>query len=104
MKKIVNLTPHEINIIGDINITILPSGIVTRVSETIEIIDNINGIPIIHKVFGTIENLPDLEKDTIFIVSLLVAQIVKRSDILTIGETVRNDKGQVIGAKSLAII
>jgi len=42
--------------------------------------------------------------NTYYIVSLPVAQAARRSDILAVGETVRDDKGQVIGAKSLAVV
>lgn len=104
MTKLVNLTPHEINIVGEQSMTIPPSGQVARVAETTEIVSSVDGIPIIHKTFGKVEGLPEPQPDTIYIVSLLVAQAVEREDVLTIGETVRNDKGQVIGAKSLAVV
>lgn len=104
MMKIVNLTPHEINIVGEHNMNIPPSGQLARVAEMTETIGNVNGIPLIHKTFGKVEGLSEPQPDTVFIVSLLVAQAVRREDVITIGETVRNDKGQVVGAKSLAVV
>jgi hypothetical protein len=104
MTKVVNLTPHEINIVGEQNRNILPSGQVARVTEEIKRVGTVDGIPIIHKTFGEVEGLPEPQSDTVFIVSLLVAQAAKRIDVLAIGETVRNEKGQVIGAKSLAMV
>lgn len=104
MTKIINLTPHEINIVGEQNITIQPSGQIARVAEKIGTIGDVNGIPIIHKTFGSVEGLPEPQPETVFIVSLLVAQATHRTDILAIGETVRNEKGQVVGAKSFAVV
>lgn len=104
MTKIINLTPHEINIMGEKTMNIPPSGQIARVAEKTEIMGDVNSIPIIHKTFGAIEGLPESQPDTIYIVSLLVAQATNRTDVLTIGETVRNDKGQVVGAKSLAVV
>lgn len=126
MGRIVNLTPHEININGEI---FPPSGQVARVEEKTEIVRSISvdgiKVPIIKKIFGKVQNLPEptccicgapackeghkynndhFAEETIFVVSLLVAQAVSRSDVLAIGETVRNDKGQVVGAKSLAVV
>lgn len=100
--KILNLTPHEINIVGKDPI---PSSGAVRVSEKTEVIGEINGIPVIKKSFGKVEGLPNEQADTKIIVSLLVAQAAKgRSDLLVVGETIRNEKGQVIGAKSLAVV
>ena len=104
MTKIINLTPHEINIVGEQTINIPPSGQIARVVEKIGNIGDVNGIPLIHKTFGKVEGLPEPQTDTIFIVSLLVAQATHRTDILAIGETVRNEKGQVVGAKSFAMV
>ncbi len=140
MTKIVNLTPHSINIIGltdmengegmhhifpDTNsttpcticgawrdegcdvpcgITISPSGIVARVKEKMRFSHYVNGIPVMIKVTGGIENLPESEKDTVFIVSFPVVQMACRRDVIAIGELVRDGKGNVIGARSLVVI
>lgn len=121
MTKIINLTPHEINI-GDKTI---PSSGVVRVSEQIEVYFHLGDIPVIKKTFGEVENLLPQEEDTYYVVSLIVAQAISkknqeiktmdatlyelqqkglREDILTIGETIRDDKGQVVGARSLAVV
>ncbi|MDD3840099.1 MAG: hypothetical protein PHP06_05940 [Clostridia bacterium] len=125
MVKVINLTPHEIIINGKI---FPPSGQIARVEEKIEIVRTISvdgtKIPIIKKTFGNVQNLPDpicvcgappdqeghkynndhFSDPVIFVVSLLVAQAANRSDVLAIGETIRNEKGQVTGAKSLAVV
>jgi len=100
--KIVNLTPHPVVIegVGEIPPTSPPA----RCEEITERIGTVPGtdIPIIRKKFGKVVNLPEPQNDTIYIVSLPVAQAVRRADVLAIGEPIRNEKGQVIGAKSLA--
>ncbi len=106
MIKIVNLTPHELSfVVGDNETRIPTSGIIARVSEKIEIVGNVNGIPIIKKTFGEVEGLPPAVKDTVFVVSLLTAQAAsERKDVFVVGETIRNEKGQVVAAKSLAVV
>lgn len=103
--KIVNLTPHEIILIG---IKIPPEATPARVSEKTEVVDLLewSGIQlhVIKKEFGEIQNLPEPQPDTIFVASLLVAQAAKRRDVLAIGEAVRDEKGNIVGAKSLAVV
>lgn len=102
MTKIINLTPHELNIVG---LEPIPSSGSVRVAETSHVIDEINGIDIIVKQFGTVEGMPEPQPDTVFVVSLMVAQqLTYRDDVLTVGETVRNGVGQVIGAKNFSRI
>lgn len=99
MVKIINLTPHPINLIG---IGEIPSSGIARLEEKVEVVGDIDGIPIIKKQLGKIIGLPEPQPDTIFVVSLPVAQAAKRADVLAIGESVRDVKGNVVGAKSLA--
>ena len=59
--KIVNCTPHEINIVkedGSI-LTIEASGIVPRCSQTEANVASINGIAITRQIFGEVVNLPE---------------------------------------------
>lgn len=158
--KIINLTPHDINIVGvtdmdressalrhifaddpsglkgnspcircgtwrdeacDIpcTFTIPRSGSLARVEEENEVVGSVNGVPILCKTFGKIVGLPDPQENTYFIVSLIVAQAVAkkfgssvwegdaregRPDVLVVGESVRDGGGQIIGARSLAVI
>jgi hypothetical protein len=109
VEKIVNLTPHPVNIQTDSNtIEIPPSGKIARCVESITELEPIEyqeyHIKAIIKQFGKVENLPEPENGVIYIVSLPVSQAVKRPDVFTIGDAIRNEKGQVIGAKTLAII
>ena len=107
MKNIRNLTPHAINIILDDGnaITIEPEGIIARVSVSTASEGSINGIPITVSVFGEVENLPDSNDTDIFIVSSIVAsRVPDRRDIFIPNESVRDEKGRIIGCKSLGRI
>ena len=113
--KVVNLTPHAINLVtdsGDELLTIEPSGPVARVSQDTKslAVFNFDGIdvPITYNVYGDVEGLPAPSEDTQYIVSAMVAQAVKgkrkgrRNDVLVPNESVRDESGRIIGCKSLA--
>ena len=108
MKKITNLTPHEVTLVddnGNIIATFPPSGIVARVSVKTIRVATINNIPISASSFGEVENLPEPNDEEVFIVSSLVAQRCKhRKDVFIPNESVRDDKGRIIGCRSLGII
>jgi hypothetical protein len=102
--KMVNLTPHEVNIIlltG--TITIEPSGIVPRLTEKSEQIGEVVGIPVFTKSFGDVQDMPNEEKGVIYIVSALAAGVLKhRNDVYIPNGTVRDEKGRIVGCTSLA--
>jgi hypothetical protein len=114
MVKVVNLTPHPIRLVeeevGEVIIPVM--GEPVRLEEKIEVIafirpegsNSILGmlIPKIKKSFGEIKGLPEPQPNTIFVVSLPVAQVAHRADVLAIGEAIRDEKGNITGAKSLA--
>ena len=104
MKKIINLTPHSVNIIkeGGEKITIPSSGI-ARCTQTTSVVGDINGIPLTTTTFGDVEGLPLEEKNIFFIVSRLVLSACKdRHDLLVPNELVRDENGNIIGCRSLA--
>jgi hypothetical protein len=106
--NLINLTPHVITFITEKGeMQIQPSGIIARVTVTrekigeIEINDII--IPVYKNEFGRVENLPDPQPDTLYIVSSLVAQAIPdRKDVLIPDDSVRDNEGRIIGAKALA--
>jgi hypothetical protein len=100
-KKIINLTPHIINIEGQDPIE---SSGVCRCKEEIEEVGEINGIKIINKSFGEVEGLPEEQEGIIYIVSLPIAQAVKgkRKDCFIPGEIVRDNEGKIVGCLNLA--
>lgn len=103
--KVINLTPHEINIVG--GPTFQPSGEVARISSTNqsagELLVNGELIPLITQEFGEITGLPEEREGTLFIVSGLVFANSERKDLLVPGEQVRDENGRVIGCKSFQV-
>jgi len=106
--EIINLTPHAINIYSGNTIvaTIVPSGVVARVSETFVKTDDldITGTPCSvefgYKSYGNVEGLPEYQSGSrkfYFVSSLVAAACPGRTDLVTPGNAVRNEKGQIIG-------
>ena len=70
-------------------------------------VGSINGIDLIEKVFGDLEGLPEPQDGVVYYVSAIAAQAAKalgRTDIVLGGDSVRNEKGQIIGITSFARI
>ena len=107
--KLVNLTPHAIHLMDDeknILETIHPSGTLARVSvEDKQIMPKglIAPVPVVSREFGEVEGLPEPEKETLLIVSMIVAQAAGdlRSDLVSPGHLVRDEQGRVIGCTTL---
>ena len=78
MANFVNLCPHQI-VLNDGRV-FPPSGNVARVSSSFSEFDS-DGI--CSNVFGEITGLPEPQNDTIYIVSMLVAGLVKRADVVS---------------------
>jgi hypothetical protein len=109
--KWVNLTPHPIRLIkpdGSVE-EVPPSGQVARVGEMRKKIGEIGGLPVFVVEYGEIEGLPSPRPGTIYLVSrpvldALRSRGVRRSDLFapdTGAGAVRNEKGEVVGVKSL---
>ena len=105
--KIKNLTPHALNFpeVQD-GMTISPETQPARVSvHTEDAGFSVNKIPVTENIYGQVENLPDYEEEphTIYIVSLLVAQASPgRKDLFIVNETIRDENGRIVGARSIA--
>ncbi len=110
MKKIKNLTPHEINLVGEDGkvIATFPSEGLIRLSQKSEVVDYLtleNGerIPLSKTSFGQAEGLPEEREDTIYIVSSLVCQAYPdRQDFYIPDQTVRDKEGRIVGCRSLS--
>ena len=106
MITIKNCTPHTINFVndaGEVIRAIEPSGIQPRVSSSINLVGDIDGIPDEETVYGEVTDLPEKQDGVILIVSAMVAsRLPNRDDLRVPGRQVRNDRGQVIGCKSLS--
>lgn len=129
-KKMVNLTPHTINLIIQYSLEIgqdelgtpkyvreeriyslPPSGIIARCKTDRQIIDSfiledVDGwditVPVTKTRFGEVEGLPEPKENTIYIVSSLVAQAVPdREDVFFPDDIVRDEQGNIIGCRAL---
>ena len=102
---ILNYTPHTVNIVnsGGEKIQDFPPMGEARCRQTTKVIGNITGIPITSATFGEVEGLPKEVEGTYYIVSRLIRQALpNRKDLLVPNELVRDEKGKIIGCKSLA--
>jgi len=86
-----------------------PSGILPRCRvETIpagEILSSEGIIPLTKTKMGEVENLPEEKEGTIYIVSRIVAEALpQRKDLYFPNESVRNEKGQIVGCRSLCTL
>jgi hypothetical protein len=102
---IINTTPHPINICNDAGdiIRTFPKGEFTiRLETSTSSCQEIDGIPTTKTVFGCPEGLPPFTQDTYYIVSQLVKNAVHhRQDLLVPAEVIRDEKGRIIGCRSL---
>jgi hypothetical protein len=106
--KIKNLTPHIINLmtIDGHEIAIKPEANPARVATSTQTIGEFDGVALRQTVFGEVENLPDPEEDTIFIVSQIVLGVVRetRPDVFapdTGKDALRDDKGMIKAVRAL---
>ncbi len=109
--RIVNLTPHALNLMpagptGPV-VTIPPSGQVARCAVNRVQVDTVTvdgiTVPVNQTRFGEVSDLPDPRPDTIYVVSALVAQAVpERQDVFIVDDAVRDEQGRIIGARALA--
>jgi hypothetical protein len=111
VKKIVNLTPHEVNVAG---VTFPPSGTVARVAtvqtEAGTLVLGETTIPVVHNTYGEVEGLPDPEPGVVYLVSALVlsaleAQGIYRDDVFAPDTSpqgaIRGPDGQIKGVRRL---
>ena len=106
MKKIINLTPHSVNIVdvdGKEIARFEPTFPSTRCTQTNKIVSAIGEIPIMQTTFGEIYDLPEEDGDKKYIVSRIVLSAAKgREDLLTPNQVVRDSEGNIVGCQSLA--
>ena len=105
MIRVINLTPHDINIVGDdgqVTESFPASGELARCDVEREQIGEINGIPVNRTVFGQVTGLPKQQEGVVYVVSALVAQAAGRDDVLIPDDTVRDEEGRIIGCRGFA--
>lgn len=103
---IVNLTPHPVSVRrADGTFLSLPKcDNPARCSVTFQDVTTADDIPVKRQVFGAVQNLPAPQNDTLFLVSLVVAQASKRSDLVSPGAAIRDANGVQIGCDGLSVV
>ena len=103
--ELVNLTPHKIviRLEGQPDITIEPTAPAARMAVKSVATTAIEGIPVSRQEFGKVENLPEPTAGVIFITATLIAQAVKRADVVSpdTGPTAIRENGQVVAVRGL---
>lgn len=106
--KLVNLTPHDITVHDGLErFTIPASGTVARVAVSQEEVHRTIGVPVVRNTYGEVENLPEPQADTYFIVSSLVLEALRkegsnRTDVIApdTGPTaIRDEQGRIVAVR-----
>ena len=127
MIKLINLTPHEINLVDAQSVQFdniakcyrieegksvvitqtIPSSGVARCTTCQKKIFKENGIEFLETSYGEIQGLPEPEDNTIYIVSAIVAlagRRLGRDDLAIATNMVKSDDGRtIIGCTALSI-
>src|SRR5690554_2132456 len=103
--KLVNLTPHPVTFVADDGEKMLelpgnPNP--PRAQESRNAHGEVNGIPVNKVAMGEVQGLPDPQPGIGYIVSRIVAEAARRSDLYIPDQTVRDEQGRIIGCKALA--
>ena len=105
MTELINLTPHPITIqpSGAQPITLPVSGRIARLDSAQEIDTGFAGVPVVTTRFGQVIGLPGPEEGKVYIVSSLVAQHVRRPDVVApdTGPTAIRQDGQIVAVTRL---
>ena len=103
--KFVNLTAHAVLIAARLGgaTSIPPSGQVARCTMNQTLAYWAEGVPVYSTEYGAIENLPEPEVGTVYIVSTLVAQAAARKDVVSPDRNapLRRKDGKAVGVKAL---
>lgn len=110
--RLVNLTPHNITVVGDSGETILtiPSaGVVARCSTKRERVATLGvgnfNVPIHWTTFGEVVDLPEPQDGTVYIVSRVVAEARRdRDDLLVPDDLVRDEEGRIVGCRGFSVV
>ena len=104
---IINLTPHPVSVkqIDGSFLNLPKCDNPARCSVTFQDVTTADNIAVKRQVFGSVQNLPDPQYGTLFLVSLVVAQAAKfRGDLVSPGAAIRNADGVQIGCDGLSVL
>jgi len=102
--NIINLTPHDINLLLEDDVIVFKSKGIARVQQKEALDEYFDRVPIYKNKYGEVEGLPEEKDGVYYIVSFVVASALKdkRNDLLIVTKTERNEKGQIIGCYGFA--
>lgn len=102
--KIVNLTPHDVVIVGDEKKVYPKSGVFARVATHSEVVGEVDGVSIVSQKYGEVDGLPAPEAGTLYIVSMVVRLALPDREDLVSPDTspqgaIRDENGMIVGVK-----
>lgn len=102
--NIINLTPHDINLLLEDDVIVFKSKGIARVQQKEALDEYFDRVPIYKNKYGEVEGLPEEKDGVYYIVSFVVASALKdkRNDLLIVTKIERNEKGQIIGCYGFA--
>lgn len=106
--KIVNLTPHPINLVNEADgtvKTITPSGTIARCAMLENPFGKLDGITLQRIMPGPVEGLPAPAGNTIYLVSAIVLSAISgsgRTDVFKPDGFVRDAQGNITGCTKLS--
>ena len=106
-EKIVNLTPHEINLIVDGKEIVIPKGDAPpiRLNEEWTDLGEVGGIPLVSCKYTSDVELPPIIEGTIYITSAIVANAFpERTDFVIPAQGLRDDNGRIYARQSFAVV
>ena len=103
--KIINLTPHKLNILDETKNQVLvlePSGTEARINVARRRVGETDSVPLFVTLPGKPSGLPRPQQGTIYVVSGMFRSFCDRPDLYQPGELVRDEKGQPTGCIGLS--
>ena len=103
-----NLTPHAITVETDNGrITFEPAGIIARVDTHTKLVGTVDGIPVVERSYGEVENVPKLPCDPFLVSSMVLDRLPKEYSGVApdtgLG-AIRDDKGHIVATSRLITI
>lgn len=109
--NLVNLTPHDVHLyVGETKVATFPKAAnPARASQSAKAVGQVivegHTLPIFFVTYGDLQDVPPVTDDTMYIVSVIAGQAMLaagRTDFLIVHDTVRDDKGQIVGCRGFA--
>lgn len=105
--KILNCTPHPINLVLEDGREVVfpPCGTVARCATSQEVVGTLEGAPVARTVFGAVTGLPAPAPGVTLLVSSLVAQAANRPDVVSpdTGATALREGGVVKAVRGFQV-